>query len=175
MKKYLYITILVFLILSMLVQVIPASAEAVKTPVSGTATYLGDPDEQPVKFRFLMTGRYDANLHWKNYVIYWTWASTDPRLSGVSVYEANIFLQYTVDGLIKTDNVSAKETIYTNDDFTEPIWRCQVVFTYNMGQENQFLNENCTGVGINKGLEARLVFDSTGLNFGGYILDTGGE
>jgi hypothetical protein len=80
-----YISILTFMILGVLVQVIPASASAVKTPVSGLLTYVGDPDEQPDNLRVWWTGHNGSVLQWKNGVSLWKWESTDARLNGYSI------------------------------------------------------------------------------------------
>lgn len=170
MKKYFYITILAFLILGMLFEAIPARAGATKTPVSGLLTLIGDSDEQP-NLRVWWAGHNGSVLHWKNGVALWKWESTDTRLGGYSIYEFDSNVHWSAEGAIKALTQIAKETVYTNDDYTEPIWSCQFVSTYNVG-----LKEDCQGVGKYKGLKAFLELDAeTGTLFEGYILDPGGE
>ena len=162
--------ILIIAVLFVLVgaQVIPVSAAAVKTPVSGLQTYIGDSDEQP-NLKVWWVGHNGSVLQWKNGVNLWKWDSNDPRLCGYSIFEFNENAHWTADGVMNGFNSNAKETIYTNAEYTEPIWSCQFVHTNNGG-----LKEECQGVGKYKGLKARIELDMS-LAFEGYILDPAGE
>jgi hypothetical protein len=122
-----------------------------------------------VTLRVWWTGHNGSVLQWKNGVSLWKWESTDARLNGYSIYEFNVNAHWTAEGVINANSQIAKETVYTNDDYKEPIWSCQFVYTNNVG-----FKKDCQGVGMYKGLKARIELDASN-SFEGYILDLGGE
>jgi len=173
MKHMKYFMIAVLLIFATLLLAITASAQAGRTPVSGTITSPSGWEDLP-GCRAWVTGQ-GSGFHLKKYAVPGLWETTDPRLNGVSIYEGDALMaHWKTDGTLNANRSNGKETIFLNVDFTEPKWEC--VWTYTLKGTTQ---ENCQGVGVNQGLKAFLTatLDETGtiLTFDGYILEPGGE
>jgi hypothetical protein len=183
MKKYMHLTMVVFLILVLLVAAVPASAEAIKTEMTGTMRFTGELEPDP-DLDDWSVGKDGLTIdQFRNDTQYYDVFGSDERFNGFQISEVNGVFMYDTDGYLRSARLWEKTTIYTDLSYTEPKWECSGVASLD-SEWNLTLDVVCQGVGVNKGLKAKLTCGNpiyypdqpyVDYPFEGYILDPGGE
>jgi hypothetical protein len=120
MKKCIRFSTIAFIILAMLISTFPASAGDIKTKVTGTFYWLGEPSEDP-RFRGWDTPPLDPTINHFRFDFQEFYYETDnPRLNGPGLGVTNGEYHWNADGSLAVAHLWGKGTIYADSAKTVP-------------------------------------------------------
>lgn len=180
MKKNLRLTIVALAILALLLSTFPASAGTIRTEVTGTMDFLGEPEFDPDGWgmdvgKEILPGWF-TNIQCRKDTQYNEITTEDGRIDGYNVAETNCFFHFDSTGDFIGAHLWSKSVIYANSSSTQPNWFCSGQGFLDSDWNFNF-NVVCQGAGDYAGLLAKFnltALDDDTYNLKGYILEPGG-